>query len=123
MIFLKRKKREFCIINRKEVYNGALDLATTSRWNRKTVVLQEQNKQNVDQKFWIFFGYVGFGCSSIVGWFLSQSYRLGVRSWGLEFSGILNGFHKRKKKKKKKKEKKKKEEEEEEEEEEKDTIG
>ena len=58
-----------------------------------------------------FFGYVGFGCSNIVGWFVSQYYRLGVRSWGLEFSGILNGFHKRK------------EEEEEEEEEEEDTIG
>ena len=48
-------------------------------------------------------GYVGFGCFGIiVGWFLPQSYRLGVRSWGLEFSRILIGFHGRREKKKKK---------------------
>ena len=28
--FSKRKKREFCIINRKAVHNGALELVTTS---------------------------------------------------------------------------------------------
>ena len=53
MIFFFNFKREFCIIYRKEVYNGALDLATTfnpkkdettKEWSYKNKINKMQTK-------------------------------------------------------------------------------